>query len=62
MNPIKRLTKHLKQNIAEYYTLLIIAVAIPSAVGAIVGQEWGILLSFVLQGVIGVLYIKGSSK
>ncbi len=59
MNAIKKFIKNIKDNFAEYYTLLILAVAIPVTVGIIVGYQWGLLLSFVIQGLVGIFYIRG---
>lgn len=59
MNAIKKFIKNIKDNFAEYYTLFMIAVAVPFAVGLLVGYQWGLLLSFVLQGLVGIFYIRG---
>ena len=59
MNAIQKFIKNIKDNFAEYYTLLIIAVAVPVAVGLLTSFEWGLLLSFVLQALVGIFYIKG---
>jgi len=60
VNSLKKFIKNIKDNFAEYYTLLMIAVATPLAVGLLFGFVWGLLLSFVLQALIGVFYIRGS--
>lgn len=59
MNSLKKFIKNVKDNFAEYYTLFIIAVAVPVAVGSLAGLQWGLLLSFVLQALIGIFYIRG---
>lgn len=59
MNAIKKFIKNIKDNFAEYYTLFMIAVAVPVAVGLLVGYQWALLLSFVLQGLVGIFYIRG---
>lgn len=50
------------EDFAEYYTLLVIVVALPVVVGLITSALWGLLLSFLAQAVIGVLYLKGGNK
>lgn len=55
-----KLMSNLKENLADYYTALVLVIGVPGAVGLLAGIEWGVLLSFVTQAVIGVLYIKGS--
>lgn len=62
MNTLNKLTKNIRDNIAEYYTLLVIVLAVPAAASLVIGYELALILSFVLQALIGVLYIKGSNK
>ncbi len=58
-----RLLSGVKTNLAELYTMFVLFVAVPGAVSWITSPEWGLLLSFTLQAVVGVLYIaKRSSK
>jgi len=59
VNAIQKFIKNIKDNFAEYYTLLIIAVAIPVAIASLTSVVWGILLSFVLQALVGIFYIRG---
>lgn len=70
MKLLKKLTKNIavashkvfygiKTNLAELYTMLVLFVAFPAVVGFITHVEWGLLLSFMLQAVVGVLYIRG---
>lgn len=54
--------QHILENLAEYYVLFVIVLAIPISVALLTSLKWGVLLSFVLQAIIGVLYIKGSIK
>ena len=48
-----------KKNIAELYTMGVLFVAVPAAVALLTSAEWGLLLSFVSQAVVGLLYIRG---
>lgn len=48
-----------KDNLAELYTMLVLFVALPGAVSMLTDIKWGLLLSFALQAVVGVLYIRG---
>lgn len=59
---MQQIKKHIIDNIAEYYILFVIVVALPIAVSLLTSYKWGVLLSFLLQAAIGVLYIKGSIK
>ena len=61
MKLLRNVATNLSKNAAEYYTLLVLIVAIPFCVGVVTELKWGLLLSFVVQGVIGVLYIRGKS-
>lgn len=51
-----------KENLAELYTMLVLFVALPLTIGLLASYEWGLLLSFVLQAVVGVLYITKGGK
>lgn len=50
-----------KSNLAELYTMLVLFVALPGAIAALTDIKWGVLLSFALQALIGILYIRGKS-
>lgn len=60
MKLLRKLFMHVTTNLAEYYTLFIIVVAIPAVVGVITSVIWGVLLSLLVQAAIGVLYVRGS--
>lgn len=51
----------IKSNLAELYTMAMLFVALPAIVWSLAGIEWGLLTSFVLQAIVGVLYIRGKS-
>jgi len=59
---MKRKIDRAIEEFAEYYTLLVIVVALPVVVGFITSALWGLLLSFLAQAIIGVLYLKGGNK
>lgn len=59
---MEKIKQHILDNIAEYYVLFAIVLAIPVAISLLTSYKWGILLSFVFQAVIGVLYVKGTIK
>jgi hypothetical protein len=59
---MQKITKHISDNLAEYYVLLVIVVAVPLSVSLLTSVKWGLFLSFLLQAFIGVLYIKGRDK
>lgn len=61
MNLFKSAFKYIWSNFAEIYTLLVVFVLVPLVIGNMTSPMWGLLLSFVLQGIIGVLYIKGKT-
>lgn len=50
------------EDFAEYYTLIVLVVALPTVVGVITSIEWGLLLSFTTQALIGIFYLKGGNK
>lgn len=73
MKLLKKLTKNIavasnklfsgvKNNFAELYTMAALFVAVPVAVGLLADWKWGLLLSVVLQAVVGVLYIVKGGK
>lgn len=55
----KKVYFSVKNNAAELYTMFVLFVGVPTAVAWITSLEWGVLLSFVFQAVIGVLYLRG---
>lgn len=59
MKQIGKLINNVKNNLAEYYTLASIVVALPLIVALLTDVRWGLLLSFTAQSIIGILYIKG---
>lgn len=46
-------------NLAEYYTMLVLFVALPAVVAHLTAVSWGLLLSFMIQAIVGILYIRG---
>lgn len=50
------------EDFAEYYTLIVLVVALPMVVGVMTSVEWGLLLSFTIQALIGIFYLKGGNK
>lgn len=50
------------EDFAEYYTLIVLVVALPMVVGVMTTVEWGLLLSFTIQALIGIFYLKGGNK
>lgn len=50
------------EDFAEYYTLIVLVVALPMVVGVMTSIEWGLLLSFTTQALIGIFYLKGGNK
>lgn len=56
----KNLFKSLKDNISEIYTGLVLIVFIPVIIGFITNLYFGLLLSFLVQSVIGILIIRKS--
>ena len=50
------------EDFAEYYTLIVLVIALPVVVSLITSIEWGLLLSFTIQAVIGIFYLKGGNK
>lgn len=61
MKALSRLLNNLKQNFAEYYTLLVVVIAIPAVIGLLFGSIYGFGASFVFQAIIGILYIRASN-
>jgi uncharacterized integral membrane protein len=59
---MKRKIDRAIEEFAEYYTLLVIVVALPVVLGFITSALWGLLLSFLAQAIIGILYLKGGNK
>lgn len=62
MSNVKNILAYLKSNLAELYTLLVIAVLVPVAISLLTSYKWGLLVSFLSQATIGILYIKGKTK
>lgn len=50
------------EDFAEYYTLIVLVIALPAVVSLITSIEWGLLLSFTIQALIGIFYLKGGNK
>lgn len=50
------------EDFAEYYTLIVLVIALPVVVSLITSIEWGLLLSFTIQALIGIFYLKGGNK
>lgn len=62
MSNVKNILAYLKSNVAELYTLLVIAVLVPVSISLLTSYKWGLLVSFLSQATIGILYIKGKTK
>lgn len=62
MSNVKNILAYLKSNLAELYTLLVIAVLVPVSISLLTSYKWGLLVSFLSQATIGILYIKGKTK
>lgn len=57
---LENLLASIKSNLSEVYTGLVLVIFIPLVVGFLTTVFWGLLLSFIIQAVIGVLYIRNS--
>jgi hypothetical protein len=62
LKPLQKFTNNVKENFADYYTLVVIVVILPTIVGYITDVKWGFLLSFVIQAILGILYVKASNE
>lgn len=56
----KNLFTSIKNNISEIYTGIVLIIFIPIVVGLMTNVLIGLLLSFAIQSIIGILYIRKS--
>lgn len=60
MNRIKKLVQNIKDNAVDYYTALILVIAIPAVIATMFGWQIGLLVSFIIQVILGVFSLRGS--
>lgn len=61
MKNIKTLGAYIKDNFAELWTIIVLVIAIPTVVSLVFIWWAGLLLSLVIQALIGIYYIRGSN-
>ena len=59
---LSKLFKGIYKNKAELYLGLVLFIALPLSVGLLTSFEWGLLTSFTLQAVVGILYLMKGGK
>lgn len=60
MNRKQKFIKNIKDNAVDYYLVVLLAIAIPVVLGFMTNWVSGLLVSFIIQVVIGVFYIRGA--
>ena len=62
MEKIKKLGANIRENFAEYWTILILVLAIPTVISFVFVWWAGVLLSLSVQALIGIYYIRGANN